>query len=119
MNDFEHNALRIVTGIFADTVTVAWKGVSDMKNAAEILGPYLSYLVEEIKKAPKCRMDFRQLDYMNSATVSPVMRFVKALDTAAVHTEIIFAADIDWQRTSYRAFRAMALRTENLDVVTQ
>lgn len=119
MDDFEYDALRIVTRNFADTVTIAWQGVSDMQNAAEVIGPYLSRLLGAMKEGGKCRIDFCRLEYMNSATVSPVVRFVKDLDTAAVQTEIVFSSKVDWQRTSYRAFRAMSLRTHNIDVVTQ
>ena len=76
---FEQDGLIINASRTNGRGTVAWRGVSDSRTPALFLRPVLRDLSEKMKGA-EVTVDFTKLEYMNSATVSPLINFVKTLD---------------------------------------
>ena len=58
-------------------------------------------------KGAEVTVDFTKLEYMNSATVSPLINFVKTLDGTCTRILVVFA-QTDWQRTHLQCMRAIA-----------
>jgi hypothetical protein len=114
MRTLQHEDLtvRVVEG---STTVVAFSGTSDMRDPMPVLSPYLSQ-VKGLLDGRNCQIDLTALAYMNSSSVSPLMQFVRELDSAGVPTVMIFCSDFSWQRTSYRAFKIIALRLHHLKV---
>jgi hypothetical protein len=94
--------------------TVTWSGVSDSQNPGVLLRPILQDVLDKMKGA-EVTVDFTRLSYMNSATVSPLIQFVKALDTASSRALVVFA-DSDWQRTHLQCMRAIATTLKHVTV---
>ena len=78
---FEQDGLVINASRTNGKGTVAWRGVSDSRTPGVFLRPVLRELSEKMKGA-EVTVDFTKLEYMNSATVSPLINFVKTLDGA-------------------------------------
>jgi hypothetical protein len=76
------------------------------------LSPVLRDMSARMKDA-EITVDFRKLEYMNSATVSPLITFVKNLDTAGTRVLVLFS-DTDWQRTHFQCMRAIARTLKNV-----
>src|SRR5262245_47821814 len=76
---FEQDGLVITASRVSGTGKVAWSGVSDSRTPGIFLRPVLRDLSEKMRGA-EVTVDFTRLEYMNSATVSPLINFVKALD---------------------------------------
>jgi hypothetical protein len=72
---FEHGGLVIRTQVSPETTTVRWLGVSDAREPAVHLTPFLSSILDELANR-SVTVDFREFEYMNSATVSPLINFV-------------------------------------------
>jgi hypothetical protein len=53
-------------------------------------------------------MNFLALEYMNSATVQPLLRMLRALNENQIPTEIVYDAAIDWQRVSFRLIKTVS-----------
>jgi len=114
-NHFEHGGLTVsVIGAVA-SATVRWQGVSDAREPATHLSPFLSNLVDSIYNKDVC-VDFRKLEYMNSATVSPLINFVKTLDARGTRTTLLFDMDVPWQKVNARCMRAIARTLSNVQV---
>jgi hypothetical protein len=94
--------------------TVTWCGVSDSRTPGVFLRPVLRELSEKLKGA-EVTVDFSKLEYMNSATVSPLINFVKALDGTCSRTLVLFS-ETDWQRTHLQCMRAIAITLKNTQV---
>jgi hypothetical protein len=94
--------------------TVAWAGISDSQTPAMFLRPVLKDVLDKMKGAD-VTLDFTKLEYMNSATVSPLIQFVKALDGACAHTRVLFS-QADWQRTHLQCMRAIATTLKRVTV---
>jgi hypothetical protein len=63
-------------------------------------------------KGAEVTVDFTKLEYMNSATVSPLINFVKALDGTCKRIMVLFS-ETDWQRTHLQCMRAIATTLRN------
>jgi hypothetical protein len=108
---FEQDGLVISASRANGKGTVAWCGVSDSRTPGIFLRPVLRDLSEKMKGA-EVTVDFSKLEYMNSATVSPLINFVKALDGGCKRTVVLFS-ESDWQRTHLQCMRAIATTLKN------
>jgi hypothetical protein len=104
--EFEQDGLVISASRVNGRGTVAWCGVSDSRTPGIFLRPVLRDLSEKMKGA-EVTVDFTKLEYMNSATVSPLINFVKSLDSACSRIVVVFS-ETDWQRTHMQCMRAIA-----------
>jgi hypothetical protein len=103
---FEQDGLTINASRANGKGRVAWRGVSDSRTPGLFLRPVLRDLTEKMKGA-EVTVDFTRLEYMNSATVSPLINFVKTLDGNCARILVLFS-DADWQRTHLQCMRAIA-----------
>src|SRR3954467_6967717 len=111
---FEQDGLIISASRAAARGRVAWSGISDSRPPAVFLKPVLRDLSEKMKGA-EVTVDFTKLEYMNSATVSPLINFVKTLDGTCTRILGLFP-ETDWQRTHLQCIRAIATALRNVAV---
>lgn len=113
---FEQDGLTINASRTNARGTVTWCGISDSRTPGLFLRPILRELSEKMKGA-EVTVDFSKLEYMNSATVSPLINFVKTLDGTCARTLVLFA-ETDWQRTHLQCMRAIATTLKNTQVTS-
>ena len=111
---FEQDGLVIKASRANGKGTVAWCGVSDSRTPGIFLRPVLRDLSEKMKGA-EVTVDFTKLEYMNSATVSPLINFVKTLDGICTRILVLFS-ETDWQRTHLQCMRAIATTLRHVAV---
>jgi len=111
---FEQDGLTINASRTNARGTVTWCGISDSRTPGLFLRPILRELSEKLKGV-EVTVDFSKLEYMNSATVSPLINFVKTLDGSCTRTVVLFA-ETDWQRTHLQCMRAIATTLGNTQV---
>ncbi len=111
---FEQDGLIINASRANGKGTVAWSGVSDSRTPGNFLRPVLKDISDKLKGA-EVTVDFSKLEYMNSATVSPLINFVKTLDGACKRILVLFS-ETDWQRTHLQCMRAIATTLHNVMV---
>ena len=107
--------LRIDVTESEDTVVLAWRGESDLRNPRQTLLPYLMKLKDKLQ-ARKVSLRFDELKYMNSASVTPLMEFISAIRTLAPEIVIHYRTDLAWQATSFRAMRIVARKWTNVAI---
>ena len=96
-------------------VRLLWSGTSDDRDPARLLNPYLDSVVEELGSL-KVEIDFCAMDYMNSATVPPLLRLVRALNRKGIDTTVVYDSAQTFQRTAFSAFKALASVMPHLTV---
>ena len=111
---FEQDGLVISASRANGKGTIAWCGVSDSRTPGIFLRPVLREVSEKMKGA-EVTVDFTKLEYMNSATVSPLINFVKTLDGIFTRILVLFA-ETDWQRTHLQCMRAIATTLRHVAV---
>jgi hypothetical protein len=103
---FEQDGLLISASRGIARGTIAWQGVSDSQTPGIFLRTVLRDMSEKMKGA-EVTVDFTKLEYMNAATVAPLINFVKTLDGACSRILVVFS-QADWQRTHMQCMRAIA-----------
>jgi hypothetical protein len=111
---FEQDGLSISVQRSKDMAVVVWRGVSDARSPSAFLRPVTEQLVPKLK-GTKVTVDFRLLEYMNSATVAPLINFVKELDANGSPVTVLFT-DIDWQRVHMNCMKSIARTLGNVRV---
>ena len=97
-----------------DTATLAWKGVSDNRYPGQFLNPIIDELVNELQNL-EVTIDLRELEYMNSSTVTPLISLVKRLDVNSKLVRVLFL-EVEWQRTHSNCMSAIARTLKNVRI---
>ena len=80
-------------------------GKSKSREPAEFLNPILSEAYFEAGETKKgIVLDFSKLEYMNSATVSPIIKIWAKMKTTGIPLTICYDEKVAWQKTSFSAF---------------
>ena len=90
-----------------EAVTITWEGISEIEDPETELSPFLIRLIPAHKEQ-KVVIDFRTLEYMNSATLQPILQLIKELDAKAIDTEMRYDKAVEWQRITFRCLKAIA-----------
>jgi hypothetical protein len=89
-----------------EMATIAWRGMSEIPDPELSVGPFLRRLLGSLH-GKKVTVDFRELDYMNSATLQPVLKLVKELNQRSIDTTVTYNSTMEWQRITFRCIKAI------------
>lgn len=95
---------------------VIWTGESNATRPELNLDPVLAKLMTQLQGA-LVELRFGKLTYLNSASVTPIMAFLRELSAVAKHVRVSYRSDLQWQNTSFRAMRVVARKWSNVEVV--
>lgn len=112
---FNSGELSISAEWSKNNVIIVLQGVSDSRSP----GPFFERVIEEVLSFPgfqRVTVDFRPLGYMNSATVSAIMRWVKVFETMKVATVLRFDGQIAWQRVHMLCLIAAAKSLKHIQI---
>ena len=118
MDDLRLQDLEIRVQRDGDRVTVSWHGISDGPNPGAELSPYLEGLVHASAGA-HVEIDFTGMDYMNSATIAPIIRFIRALNDVCSKVSVFYDETRNFQRTTFSAIKAMGIVLDKLEVLAR
>ena len=100
-----------------DSNHIVWTGTSEIQDPGIVLGPFLRGLVPKLAKR-KAIIDFRKLEYMNSATLQPILQLIKELSANQIETVMLYDPEVEWQRLSFRSIKAIAMTLPNISIAT-
>lgn len=115
MRRFDDGALRIQANLTRSGVELVWRGRSDAREPERSFGSYLKSLAEELGPGRLVELDFRQLDYLNAASVKPILVFLQTIAPAAERVRVRFSAQKSWQRLSFKAMQAVLATRGNVE----
>jgi hypothetical protein len=114
---FEMEGLRIDVTYSQDTATLKWSGVSEIQDPENTIGPFLKGLLPSFT-GKNVVLDFRHMEYWNSATLQPIMQLIKALGAEHISTELLYNNDVEWQRITFRCIKAIIRTFDNISFVS-
>lgn len=99
---FERNDLRLEVAAREDGVYVTWLGRSTARDPSSFLAPLL---FDTLTRADKnlVTLDFRRLEYMNSSTITPVIRLLHEAKKRSLRLKILYDRASRWQELSFSA----------------
>ena len=113
-NDIRLDMLTISVVRDGGSATITWKGTSDSRNPGATLNPALEKLVQSVENF-NVTVDFTELEYMNSATVAPLMELIRKLDNSCKAVQVVFL-NAGWQCTHSRCMSAIARTLKHVRV---
>ena len=119
MEKIEINNLTLICEPEAEAMSVTWLGKSRDMDPYEKLIPVLENVLE--KTNSRLILKFNALEYINSSTVVPIIKFLKKADQKKINTEIHYNGQISWQKSMFKAianltkvFKFLTVSEENI-----
>ena len=110
--------LAVDVSIDSGAVIAAWQGRSQAMDPSSVLAPVFADIVAKaVDGGLPVVHDFCRLDFFNSATVSAIVRHLKALGERQVPATVKYDASLRWQRTFFDALAITASKTGHLTVL--
>jgi hypothetical protein len=114
MKSLKQGELRIDVEMTTASMVMQWLGRSEERDPGAVLGPFLGGLQPELHPEIEVVMDFRELDYMNSSTVRPIVTFLKQASDSSKDVRVMFDGKKGWQKLSFRALQSLAAVFKNV-----
>ena len=99
-----------------DTVTMTWFGTSEIQAPAQSLSPFLMDVITGLQ-GQNVVVDFRAVEYLNSATLWPVLQMLRALNDRQLSTKVLFDPTSESQRTTYRCLQTIGTSLPKISIV--
>ena len=98
--------LRIDVSSGEKSLEVVWTGKTFDRNPGEFLHPFLNEILTEAKaNGLEIRLDFYALEYLNSSTITPVIRLLEEAKNQEVPVTLLYSRNKVWQDKSFSAMK--------------
>jgi hypothetical protein len=96
MNEtFQHGDLKLEARDGSTGPVLTWLGRSTARDPGNFIGPILANLYKQASSAGKgLVLDFRKLEYMNSSTITPVIRLLHEAKKGGGKVSIVYTARV-------------------------
>jgi hypothetical protein len=95
-------------------IEVLWLGRSTAREPKIFIQPILNDIVDLANKIQKpINMDFRKLEYMNSSTITPILRMLEDAANANSTFSITYDSSLRWQELNFSALEIFRGKNRN------
>ncbi|MBI3396254.1 MAG: hypothetical protein HY042_10500 [Spirochaetia bacterium] len=116
-NVFSEEQLRLEVSDSGDAVIICWQGRSTQRNPNHFIVPVLAESVRRGTEQGKSVIwDFRQLEYMNSSTITPVIKTLETAKKGSARVSVIYNKLKRWQDLSFSALRIFETKDGRIQV---
>ncbi len=110
---FQHGELKLEVR----ETTVTLFGRSTAREPGSFLGPILTNVFKQAIAAGKALvLDFRKLEYMNSSTITPVIRLLHEAKKGTGKVTITYDGKSRWQDLSFSALTIFATEDKRIEI---
>lgn len=114
---FENNLLKINIIENNGSIKLDWKGKSVEREPAKFITPIL---VDVLKMGSRnnCQiiLDFRKLDYMNSSTITPIIKILERAKRGKSKIKVIYDKSLKWQDLSFSALEIFQTDDQRVEI---
>lgn len=114
---YEDNLLQIEIIENKNSINMVWTGKSIHRKPSEFITPILAEIIKK-STANKKRiiLDFRRLHYMNSSTITPVIKILERAKRGAVEITLLYNKALKWQDLSFSALDIFQTKDGRVDI---
>ena len=99
-------------------ITLRFRGKSNERNPGEFLGSILDETLTQSRGGAKpIEIDFTDLEYMNSSTITPIIKVLDQAKAGQFHITLRYAADKKWQQLSFTALKIFETKDGRIRIV--
>jgi hypothetical protein len=122
VNNTEKFASHFLTleKIVGDTsITIRFIGKSNERNPSKFISPILSDVLHQSDSGNKeIVLDFKELEYMNSSTITPILKILdKATREKNYRITIVYRQLLKWQDLSFSALKIFELKDNKIKII--
>lgn len=100
-----------------EAVTIIWLGKSISRKPSTFLTPILTDALSTATQAEKTVViDFRKLQYMNSSSITPVIKILERAKRGTVPVRILYDQSQRWQDLSFSALEIFETRDNRIEI---
>jgi hypothetical protein len=117
-NRHTKNQLELNVSEDHDSVHVQWKGKSVDRDPSDFTTPILSKALEKcIEKNKKLVLDFQELEFMNSSTITPVSKILELGKSRSARINVIYQKSKNWQELNFSALRIFETKDKQIEIM--
>ena len=115
MGNLKHDNLEITFEEGSKNL-ITWKGISDHRDPYVIINSYFEEIMGQLK-GKDLEVDFVNLKYMNSSTVTPIIQLIKDLNNNGIKTSVFYDKNSNWQLASFKALETISTTLDNIQII--
>ena len=103
-NVYTNALLKITSRIEPDKIVLHWTGKSTEREPSKFLIPIFDEVDAICEKENKLlELNFTELEFMNSSTITPIIKLLNKAKTTGRRVSIIYKKSLKWQELSFTA----------------
>jgi hypothetical protein len=114
---FVGNLLKIELEEKKDAINISWSGKSVDREPGKFITPIL---VNAIRRSSglnkKIILDFRKLDYMNSSSITPVIKILERAKRGRTQIRVVYKKSLKWQDLSFSALEIFKTKDGRVEI---
>ncbi len=114
---YRDNELTLEIRRLEREVRVVWTGRSTAREPMTFIGPIIAAAMQESTEAQLLLvLDLRALTYMNSSTLTPVIRLLREANRGQQRVLVIYQSTARWQELSFSALTAFTTKDGRVEI---
>ncbi len=114
---YRSNQLHIEVQENADTILVKWTGKSTDREPGKFIVPILVNVMKKSSdKKRKIVLDFRELDYLNSSTITPIIKVLERAKKGTADINLLFKKNLKWQKVIFSALEIFQTKDGRIEI---
>jgi hypothetical protein len=114
---FVGNLLKIELEEKKDAINISWSGKSVDREPGKFITPIL---VNAIRRSSglnkKIILDFRKLAYMNSSSITPVIKILERAKRGRTQIRVVYKKSLKWQDLSFSALEIFKTKDGRVEI---
>jgi hypothetical protein len=116
-NQYTNGLLTIDVSEEKANIKVAWHGKSVDREPGKFITPILVRLVKRCSEQDKrLVLDFRHLSYMNSSTITPVIKILERARRGSTRVTVLYDGDLKWQELIFSALTIFTTKDDRVEL---
>lgn len=112
-----NNSLTVEVTETQESIVLTWLGKSLSRKPSTFLTPILTDSLSAAAESNKeVVIDFRRLSYMNSSSITPVIKILERAKRGTVPVKIVYDRSQRWQDLSFSALEIFQTRDNRIEI---
>ena len=115
--EYSNKLLKMIVQEYENNISIIWIGKSIDREPSKFITPILMEAVKmsgEMSK--KLILDFRKLLYMNSSTITPVIKVLERAKRGKTSITVYYDKYLNWQDISFSALTIFKTKDHRVDI---
>lgn len=114
---YTNNFLTIQVVEHETSIDVKWEGKSTDREPSKFISPILVKVLEMSSGLNKrIIMDFQSLSYMNSSTITPIIKILDRAKKGMTKITIFYQKSMKWQELNFSALEIFKTKDNRLEI---